>query len=218
MRILVINPNSSKEMTLGIDVSARKYAGVDTEIRTVSSTGGPLAIECLADAEAVQDQVMGYVNQANEDNYDAVIMACYGQSLQKAAKKISKIPVYGIAEPQLYMACLLGGKFSVIGLKKDSDRVMQERLKSLGLISRCASVRTIGVSVMECVVNRESTYAALTKEARIAIEEDAADVICLGCAGLAGLDKPMQQELGVPVLDGVVCAVKMCEAVIKYGL
>ena len=218
MKILVINPNSSKEMTLGIDASARKYASADTEIRTISSTGGPLAIECLADAEAVQDQIMGYVNQANEDNYDAVIMACYGQSLAQAAKKISKIPVYGIAEPQLYMACLLGSKFSVIGLKKDSDTVMQERLKSLRLISRCASVRTIGVSIMECVVNRESTYAALTKEARIAVEEDAADVICLGCAGLAGLDKPMQQELGVPVLDGVVCAVKMCEAVFKYGV
>jgi allantoin racemase len=218
MRILVINPNSSKEMTLGIDASARKYASADTEIRTVSSTGGPLAIECLADAEAVQDQVMGHVNRAQDDNYDAVIMACYGQSLMQGAKKISKIPVYGIAEPQLYMACLLGRKFSVIGMRKDSDTVMQERLKSLGLISRCASVRTIGVSIMECVVNRENTYAVLTKEARIAVEEDAADVICLGCAGLAGLDKPMQQELGIPVLDGVVCAVKMCEAVIKYGL
>ena len=218
MKILVINPNSSKEMTQGIDVSAREYVSANTEIHTVSSTGGPLAIECLADAEAVQDQVMDYVNQANKGSYDAIIMACYGQSLALKAKQISKIPVYGIAEPQLYMACLLGNKFSIIGLKKDSDVVMQERLKSLGLISRCASVRTIGVSIMECVVNSESTYNALTREARLAIEEDGADVICLGCAGLASLDKPMQKELGVPVLDGVICAVKMCEAVFDYRL
>jgi allantoin racemase len=116
------------------------------------------------------------------------------------------------------MACLLGNKFSVIGLKEGSDSVMKERLEGLGLASRCASVRSIGVPIMECVVNRESTYIALTKEARLAIEEDGAEVICLGCAGLVGLDKPMQQELGVPVLDGVVCAVKMCEAVFDYRL
>ena len=218
MKILVINPNSSTEMTRGIDVSAREYANAETLIHTVSSAEGPLAIECLADAEAVQDQVMDYVNQANKEDYDTIIMACYGQSLAKAAKEISKIPVYGIAEPQLYMACLLGNKFSVIGLKKDSDTVMQERLRILGLASRCASVRTIGVSIIECVVNRESTYDALIKEARLAIEKDGAEVICLGCAGLAGLDKPMQKELGVPVLDGVVCAVKMCEAVFESGL
>ncbi|MFC1978408.1 aspartate/glutamate racemase family protein [Chloroflexota bacterium] len=218
MRILVINPNSSMDMTRGIDDSAREYASASTEIQTVSSTGGPLAIECLADAESVKGQITGYVHQANEENYDAVIMACYGQSLQKAAKEISKIPVYGIAEPQLYMACLLGSQFSVIGLKKNSDTVMRERLESLGLISRCASVRTIGVSIMECVVNRKSTYTALMREARLAVAEDGAEVICLGCAGLAGLDKPMQKELGVSVLDGVVCAVKMCEAVFEYRL
>ena len=98
MKILVINPNSSKEMTQGIDTSAKQYAKPDTEIHTVASTGGPLAIECLADAEAVQDQVMDYVNQANDEGYDAIIMACYGQSLAKAAKEASGIPVSGIAE------------------------------------------------------------------------------------------------------------------------
>ena len=218
MKILVINPNSSKEMTQGIDASAKQYAKADSQIRTVCSIRGPLAIECLADAKVVEGQVNDYVVQANKEGYDAIIMACYGQSLQKGAKEISKIPVYGIAEPQLYMACLVGDKFSVIGLKKDSDTVMQERLKRLGLVPRCASIRTIGVSILECVVNRESTYTALTREARKAIQEDGADVICLGCAGLAGLDKPMQKELGFPVLDGVVCAVKMCEAVFQYGL
>ena len=216
MKIMVINPNCSIEMTHGIDASARKYAKADSQITTVSSTVGPLAIECLEDAQAVQKQVMDHVNQANEEDYDAIIMACYGQSLQQEARKISEIPVYGITEPQLYMACLLGDKFSIIGMKKDSDSVMKDRLTSLGLMSRCASIRTIGVSILQCVLDREKTYNALLIEARKAIDEDRADVICLGCAGLAGLDKPMQKKLGVPVLDGVVCAVKMCETVSEY--
>lgn len=218
MKILVINPNSSKEMTKGIAASAKQYAKADSQIYTVCSSGGPLAIECLADAKAVEHQVNDYVIQANKEGYDAIIMACYGQSLQKGATKISAIPVYSIAEPQLYMACLLGNKFSVIGLKKDSGPMMEERLQKLGLISRCASIRTIGVSILDCVVNRENTYAALTQEAGKAITEDGADVICLGCAGLAGFDKPMQEEVGVPVLDGVVCAIKMCEALFECRL
>jgi allantoin racemase len=49
------------------------------------------------------------------------------------------------------------------------------------------------------------------------VEEDGAEVICLGCAGMAGLDKRLEDALGLPVLDGVVCAVKLVEGLLAYG-
>jgi len=58
----------------------------------------------------------------------------------------------------------------------------------------------------------------LSEAAKDAIKNDGAEVICLGCAGMTGLDKPMSEKLGVPVLDGVVCAVKLAEMLFDYGL
>jgi len=54
--------------------------------------------------------------------------------------------------------------------------------------------------------------------ARQAIEKDGAEVICLGCAGMAGLDKQIEEVLGVPVIDGVIGALKLLEGMISYGL
>jgi allantoin racemase len=51
---------------------------------------------------------------------------------------------------------------------------------------------------------------------RAAIDEDLAEVLVLGCAGLAGLDKRLQERLGVPVLDGVVCALVVAEGLVRY--
>ena len=47
--------------------------------------------------------------------------------------------------------------------------------------------------------------------ARAAVAEDGAEAICLGCAGMGPLDKAVEAEIGIPVLDGVACAVKMLE-------
>jgi len=50
--------------------------------------------------------------------------------------------------------------------------------------------------------------------AKVAVAEDRADVIVLGCAGMTGQDKRMQKELGIPVLDGVICALILTSALI----
>jgi allantoin racemase len=55
-----------------------------------------------------------------------------------------------------------------------------------------------------------------TQVARLAIEEDMAEVIVLGCAGMVGLDKSLEVKLGVPVLDGVVCALIIASGLVKY--
>jgi allantoin racemase len=60
--------------------------------------------------------------------------------------------------------------------------------------------------------------AALMHEARQAIADDGAEVIVLGCAGMAGLDTEMSAALGAPVVDGVAAAVKIAEALVACGL
>ena len=57
----------------------------------------------------------------------------------------------------------------------------------------------------------------LRAEARKAMAEDDAEAILLGCAGFAEFANELEHELGIPVLDGVVCAVKIAEALVELG-
>ena len=84
--------------------------------------------------------------------------------------------------------------------------------------SKCASIRCTPLTVLEIEEDIDRTKRMMVDEGRKAIEEDGAEAILLGCAGLGPLDKWMQQQLGVPVLDGVACGVKLAEDLHSYGI
>lgn len=60
--------------------------------------------------------------------------------------------------------------------------------------------------------------AALAQQGRKAVEEDGAECILLGCAGFVDFVDSLKEELGVPVLDGVMPAIKLAEAYVKMGV
>lgn len=218
MKILVVNPNTSVEMTAGIDEIAKKHALPDTRIVTVCSAEGPRSIESAYEESLVAQQVLARVIEGNEQGFDAIVIACFGDPHLQSAREISAVPVYGIAESAMHMACLFGYKFSIVTVLERARPIFEELVKRTGLMEKCASIRTTSLSVLDLEKDPGVTLRVLTEAGRAAIAEDGAEVICLGCAGMAGLDKPMEEQLGVPVLDGVVCAVKMAEAAHGYGL
>ena len=216
MRILVINPNTSNEMTKGIDITAKKYAREDTEIISVSNKKGPASIESNYETALASEGVLDWVILANNEKYDAIILACYGDPALEASREISEIPVWGIGETSMHFASMLGRKFSVItDLTREIPWVERDVLR-FGLEAKFASARAPGIAVLELQSNFDATLQGLIKESRKAIEEDGAEAICLGCAGMAGYDEAVEKATGVPVLDGVVCAVKFAEAMFDY--
>jgi allantoin racemase len=58
----------------------------------------------------------------------------------------------------------------------------------------------------------------LEAESRRALEEDGAEVICLGCAGMAGINEVLQKRLGVPVIDGVAASIAYLNALVRCNL
>lgn len=218
MKILVINPNTSEEMTSGIDSSAKKYARPDTEIETVCPKKGPRSIESAYEEDLVSEALLERVIEGNEGGFDAIIIACYGDPHLYSAREISEVPVYGVAESSMHMACMLSYKFSIVSVLESMRPMLEETVARVGLNSRCASIRIVEISVLDIQKDPNITIKALTEASKLAIKEDGAEAICLGCSGMVRLDKPMEKELGVPVLDGVVCAVKMAEVAFDYRL
>lgn len=217
MRILVLNPNTSAEMTASIDEVAKKYARPATEIVSWNADRGPLSIEGAFDRQIAVEASLEKVLKTQE-RFDAYILACFGDPGLQAFREALDSNVLGIAESAMLTACTLGSKFSILSVLARSKPSAENLVRQYGLQERCASVRATGLSVLEVHSNRETLITRLTEEGKKAIEEDGAEVLLLGCAGMAGVDKMLQSRLNVPVLDGVVCAVKLAESLYDYGL
>ncbi len=113
---------------------------------------------------------------------------------------------------------MIGRAYSVVTTLQRSVPPIEDRLRLAGLWERCASVRANRMSTLEVDSDPERARRTIVDEARKAVEIDGAEVICLGCAGMAGLEEAITAELGVPVVDGVGAAVRLAEAVVGLGL
>jgi allantoin racemase len=149
----------------------------------------------------------------NEDAFDAFVVACHSDPNLDAMKEITKKPVVGIAEASMKIASMLGDRFSVVSDNKHSIPNKEFLVRKYNLKDALASVRAPEDEMSE--LSDEEKYL---RTARLAVEEDLAEVIVLGCAAMTGLDKPLQEKLGVPVLDGIVCALIIASGLVKYGV
>ena len=218
MRILLINPNTSEEFTRRVQAIADQYAFPGTTAVAMNPTAGPRSIEGIYD-ELLSASGTLELAITHMDDFDAFVIACYSDHPTiYALREITNKPVLGIAEASMYIACMLGYNFSVVTTNEEWEPLLRDAVRHYGLAERCASVRSTRMPVLALeAASPKETSDLILKTAQQAIAEDDAEVICLGCAGMAGMDKALQDELGIPVLDGVVCALKLLEGLIGYG-
>jgi len=219
MKIKIINPNTLLEMTDRIRESAEQYARPETEIVCVSPEKGPITIEDYYDEAIATVGVMEEVQKGEreEGGYDGYIIACFGDPGLYQCREITEVPVVGIAESSLLLATTLGTKFSILGILDRFKVPYEELVHKVGLQSRCAAVVCNDVTVQDFEKDRGKAKNALLEAGKKAIKEYGAEVMCLGCAGMAGLDIELEKALGVPVLDPIGAAVKVCEGLIELG-
>ena len=217
MRILVVNVNTSQSMTEVIAAGARRYASTGTEIVAVQPHFGAEAVdtnfESYLSAVAVMDRVVTY-----DQPYDAVVLAGFGEHGRDGLQELIAPPVIEICEASAHVAMMIGRAYSVVTTLQRSVPAIEDRLRLAGLWDRCASVRASGMSTLDVDHDPRGAVRAIVAEARKAVEEDHAEVITLGCAGMAGLEEAITNELHVPVIDGVGAAVKLAEALVGLGL
>jgi allantoin racemase len=116
------------------------------------------------------------------------------------------------------MASLISGKFSVVTTLSRSVPAIEHNLVRYGLATRCARVRASDVAVLELEVPGSDARKRISEEIARAIRDDHAEAIVLGCAGMADLAASLSEEHGLPVIDGVTAAVKLCEGLVSLGL
>ncbi|MCB5411307.1 aspartate/glutamate racemase family protein [Pseudogemmobacter faecipullorum] len=216
MRILVLNPNTTASMTEKIAAAAREAAGPDTEIIARNPRNGPASIEGYYD-EAMSLAGLLEVIRATPEA-DAVVLACFDDTGLDAARCLTDRPVIGIGEAGFHMASMLSNKFSVVTTLARSVPALEHNLHRYGLWSRCARIRSSGVAVLELEDPASDASARINEQIRLAILEDRAEAIVLGCAGMTDLAARLTREHGLPVLDGVACAVTLAQSMHRLQL
>ncbi len=213
MRILVINPNTSLEMTSTVRVTANKYASPRTNVIVVNSQEGP---ECIANPYDIVIQVPRTMDiiRRNQADYDYFIIACAADPGVDACRGITP-NVIGIGEAAIMSACAVAKRFSFIYEIEGGEVRLRERLRRFGIEpTRCASVKVLGSGGNhDIVARRHEMFDVYLRAGRECVERDGAGAIILCCAGMSDLKEPLEKQLGVPIFSGVESAIKFAEQV-----
>lgn len=218
MRIKIINPNTTTSFTELSLNAGRAVAAPGTEIVAAQPTTGTHSVECHVDEAIATLGVIEAIQAGERDRVDGYVIACFGDTGLHAAREMASGPVVGMTEAALYAAAFVAPVFSIVTLPRRTRMFAERVVWHAGLGRRCAKVRTIDVDVIDCEDETARVFDAFILEATLAIEEDHAEAIILGCAGLEPLVGPLAERLGVPVIEGVSAAVKMVEALLALRL
>lgn len=216
MKILVINPNTTTSMTDKIAKAARAVARPDTEIVAASSQDGPASIQGFLDVATCVPGLLNEVVQHKE--IDAIVIACFDDTGLDAVRSLVSVPVLGIGEAAYHAASMIANKFSVITTLSRSVPGLENNLLRYGLAQKCACVRATEIPVLKLEEGDPATLDKIRLEIHASINEDKAEAIVLGCAGMADLMAQLSEEFGLPVIEGVSAGVTFAEALVNNSL
>src|SRR5580692_9146141 len=189
-KILVVNPNSNETVTRSLSEALQPFSRVSGfEVDCVTLAEGPYGIESQADADSVVMPLRRLV--AADNSADAFVIACYSDPGIHVCREATRRPVFGIAESGILSALGRGERFGVIAIAQKSIRRHMRYLRQLGLTDRLAGERPLEMSVAE-TASGHGTLARMEAVGRELVERDGADVIVMGCAGMARHRGPLE--------------------------
>jgi len=204
MKILVLNPNSSAEVTAAIAASVEPLqACSEHEIVCDYIPAAPRGIETDEHVAQVAPMVVEAISRSDAD---AIVVACFSDPGVASARALTHRPVIGIAEASYYAALQWAPRFGVVSLGPSSIARHDAHIKQLGLAARLAADRSVDMSVAEAG-DPLSAGASVARTAKDLRDRDGAGVVILGCAGMGGHRPMLQKELCIPVIDPVQAAV-----------
>ncbi len=214
-RILVINPNSNHLVTKGLE-QALKPLGFDggPEIVCETLAEGPYGIESQADVDGVAMPLRRLVEGDNRSA--AFVIACYSDPGLHVCREATERPVFGIAECGVLTALARAESFGVIAIAQRSIRRHVRYLRQMGLTDRLTRERPLNMSVAE-TASGEGTLAKMIEVGRALKDEDGSGAIVMGCAGMARHRRPLEQALGIPVIDPTQAAVTMALGTVQFA-
>jgi len=214
--IYVINPNSDSAVTAGLDtaVAPLRLAG-GPAITCVTLADGPPGVQSQLDVDTAALSVHRFA-QMHKDQASAFVVACFSDPGLALLRESVRVPVLGISESAVLTALSLGQTFGVIAMLQGAIARHLRNWSAMGVLSRCAGEIAIGRGVA-ALADRPATLAAMCDAGRRLRDERGAQVLVMGCAGMAPFREPLQQAIGLPVVEPTQAATAMALGRVQLG-
>lgn len=219
MQVFVINPNATQAMTDMAVLSARRVAAPGTRIRPGTGRDrSPVSIEGFSDEALSVPSMLDQIREAEAEGAQATVIACFDDPGLDAAREVARGPVIGICQAGVQAAMVLSKRFSIVTTLPRSVPAIEDLVLRYGASHHCRRVRCIDLPVLAIESEAQHAFDLLVAEITRARDEDGAEAVLLGCAGMSEMTESLSHATGVVVIDGVVVAVKQAEALVGSGL
>lgn len=215
MSLVVINPNSSQSVTDGIARALIPLQGGIVPIRCLTLEEGPPGIESQVQADLTIAPMLRLA--AAQSDASGYVIACFGDPGLHALRDQTALPVLGIQEAAVMTALTLGQRFGVIAILPGSIPRHLRAFGAMGVLDRLAGDRALGLGVAELSESGRSLTAMIETGHRLR-DEDGADVLIMGCAGMADYRDTLEAETGLPVVEPCQAAAAMALGQIALNL
>lgn len=217
MKLLLANPNTSQSVTDTIAAGARAVASPGTEIKAVTAAFGARVIGTRTEMAIAEHAAVDLLAR-EATGCDAAIIGASIDSGLRAAREMLAMPVLGLTESALHVACLTGGMFGLITLSRRSAYPLREMVEAYGLTRRLGGVRALDVGPLELLRDPDGVAGLITAAAEVLVARDFVDCIVLIGAVMASMPARIQGAISVPVIEGVSCSVALAEALARLRL
>ena len=213
--LYVINPNSSETVTQGIDRAIDPLRVWGTPIRCLTLAEGPPGIESQAQADLTIAPMLRLA--AAQADAAGFVIACFGDPGLHALRDRTPLPVTGIQEAAVTTALTLGHRFGVIAILPASIPRHLRAFGAMGVTDRLAGDRALGLGVAD-LADPDRCLSAMIETGHALRDRDGADVLIMGCAGMAAYRPIIEAETGLPVVDPCQAGVAQALTQIALGL
>ncbi|MEJ6391958.1 aspartate/glutamate racemase family protein [Gymnodinialimonas sp. 2305UL16-5] len=213
--LIVINPNSSQAVTDGIDAAMEPLRRLGTPIRCLTLAEGPPGIESQRQADLTIAPMLALA--AAQGDAAGYVIACFSDPGLHALRDQTTLPVLGIQEASVMTALTLGQRFGVIAILPASIPRHLRAFGAMGVLDRLAGDRALGLGVAD-LEDADKSLAAMIATGKRLRDEDGADVLIMGCAGMARYRAPLENATGLPVIEPSQAAASMALSHIHLSL
>jgi Asp/Glu/hydantoin racemase len=218
-QLLLLNPNTSANITARLVQEGEIFLASDVGLTAVTAREGTPYIATRADlALAGSAALAAYREVAVAQEFDAVLLGCFGDPGLTMLREEASCPVVSLADAACAMAAAFAKRFSVLTGGTAWISILQELFSSSEYASRITSIRAIGMTGDEIVVSSAPALALLHGEIEACVREDGADAIIIGGAGLAGLARRLAPRSPVPLIDSVAAGICYAQALARMRL
>ena len=213
-RVLFINPNRSAACGAGIEAAiAPVVGGAAARFDVVSLPAGPEAVLGWADWHAAVPPVLACIAREAAAVY---VIACASDPGIEAARAATRAPVLGIFRAAVAAAIARAERFGVLAIVAASQARHRAALRAMGLEGRLAATEALEVG-MDVLLDPLAARTALIAAAGRCVA-GGAEVVILGCTGMAHHRGAIEAAVGVPVIEPCQQAAALALGVVADGV